>query len=348
MLIGLVGLYCSGKDAAAGYLGTKGYGHASLSDCIRDEATKRGLEHTRDNLIKLGNELREQFGPGVLAERALEKIESDKNGVLSSIRHPAEVAVLKRRKDFILVRLDAPFPVRFKRILSRGKLEDREIKTANDLERREKSEMSKDANSQQLHKVLKLANITIKNDGDLLGLHKKMDSFVADWGPKLQLPRPTWDEYFMNIAKTVAKRATCDRGRTGSVIVKNKQILTTGYVGSPKGIPHCDEIGHELQEVVGEDGKPRMHCIRTTHAEQNALMQAAKHGIPVDGATAYMIMEPCYACAKMLVNAGIVRVVADKRYHGAAKTRDLLKKADVALEVLHEETIVYAGQSKSK
>lgn len=94
--------------------------------------------------------------------------------------------------------------------------------------------------------------------------------------------RPTWDEYFMEIARTVAKRATCDRGRSGCVIAKNKQIVCTGYVGSPQGLPHCDEIGHQFKQMTHEDGSVTNHCVRTVHAEQNAICQAAKLGVSVD------------------------------------------------------------------
>ncbi len=348
MLIGLTGLYCSGKDTVADYLMSKGYGHFSLSDMIREEAKVRGTEVTRENLINLGNELREKFGPGVLGERAIKKIDADKNFVISSIRNPHEVEELKKRKDFILLCIDAPFGVRFERIKARNKPEDKKIKTANDLKRCEQQENHDNPSHQQLNRTVKLARIVIKNDGTLEQLHKKIDKFIDDWGHKLALPRPSWDEYFMNIANEVAKRSTCDRGRAGSVIVKDKQLLATGYVGSPKGVPHCDEVGHEIQEVIGDDGKPRMHCIRTTHAEQNALAQAAKHGIAINGGTIYVRMEPCYVCAKLIITAGIARVVADKRYHGAQKTRELFKRANVKLEVLHDEMLTYAGMTKSK
>ena len=83
--------------------------------------------------------------------------------------------------------------------------------------------------------------------------------------------RPSWDEYFMEICRTVAKRATCDRGRSGCVIRKNNRILVTGYVGSPAGLPHCEEVGHQLKKMVHEDGTVTQHCVRTVHAGQNAI-----------------------------------------------------------------------------
>lgn len=153
--------------------------------------------------------------------------------------------------------------------------------------------------------------------------------------------RPSWDEYFMNIAKMVGTRATCDRGRAGTVTVRNKRMLTTGYVGSPVGLPSCDEAGHELHTVRAEDGAESQHCIRTTHSEQNAIVQAARVGVSLEGATLYTHMAPCYVCAKMIVNVGIVRVVCAKDYHGAAQGKKVFKDAGVLFELLSTEVEIY-------
>ena len=158
------------------------------------------------------------------------------------------------------------------------------------------------------------------------------------------MARPSWDEYFMKIVDTVAQRATCNRGQSGAVIVKDKQILSTGYVGSPKGLPHCDDVGHLMMKYIDENGKESMHCIRTTHAEQNAIVQAAKHGIAIDGATIYCTMEPCLTCAKMIINSGIKRVVCKKRYHAGKLTREFFKQAGIQLDVLQDEVMKYDNQ----
>jgi dCMP deaminase len=102
--------------------------------------------------------------------------------------------------------------------------------------------------------------------------------------------RPSWDDYFLGIADSVSKRATCDRGKSGCVIVKDKQILVTGFVGSPAGFAHCDDIGHQIKRLTHEDGKVTEHCMRTIHAEQNAICQAAKQGISIEGATIYTLI----------------------------------------------------------
>ncbi len=153
--------------------------------------------------------------------------------------------------------------------------------------------------------------------------------------------RPTWDEYFMEIANAVSSRATCDRGRSGCVIVRDRQILVTGYVGSPKGLPHCDEVGHQLKKTIHEDGSVTEHCVRTVHAEQNAICQAAKLGISLNNSTLYCRMTPCRVCAMLIINCGITRVVCEKKYHAGAESEEMFRKAGVQLEFFSEEILQY-------
>jgi dCMP deaminase len=156
--------------------------------------------------------------------------------------------------------------------------------------------------------------------------------------------RPSWDEYFMNITEMVGSRATCDRGKTGCVIVKDKHILTTGYVGSPRGVEHCDELGHEMNDVVHPDGTITKHCVRTIHGEMNAVAQAARLGIPLEGATLYCKMTPCYTCAKILINAGIVRIVARRDYHAAERSKELFKNCGIDFKIVEDKLEEYPGQ----
>lgn len=156
--------------------------------------------------------------------------------------------------------------------------------------------------------------------------------------------RPSWDEYFMTIAQAVSTRGTCDRGRIGCVIVRDKRILSTGYVGAPMGLPHCEESGHQMKKVVHEDGRETNHCLRTSHAEVNAIALAARNGVSVEGGTLYGMMVPCHTCAKMLINAGIKRVVAEKDYHDSKDAIDLFKEAGVELEILKNEVMKYDNQ----
>jgi dCMP deaminase len=151
--------------------------------------------------------------------------------------------------------------------------------------------------------------------------------------------RPSWDEYFIKLTEVVGSRGTCDRGQAGAVLVKNKRILATGYVGASSGLSSCDEVGHELQAVTKEDGTISKHCIRTAHAEQNAINNAARVGVAIEGATLYCKLTPCYKCAQSIINSGIVRVVAMKDYHGGERTKDILKQANIELEILGEMEI---------
>lgn len=153
--------------------------------------------------------------------------------------------------------------------------------------------------------------------------------------------RPSWDEYFLEVMHSLAKRATCDRGRTACVIVKDNQIIVSGYVGSPPSLPHCDEVGHLLKTVTHEDGTQTTHCMRTLHAEQNAICQAAKRGVSINGATMYCKLAPCRTCAMLLISSGIKRVVAEYKYHAGAESEAMLKQAGVQVEYIHDETLVY-------
>src|SRR5688572_5586874 len=117
--------------------------------------------------------------------------------------------------------------------------------------------------------------------------------------------RVSWDTYFMNIAREVATRSTCDRKHVGAVIVRDRSILATGYNGSIRGLPHCDEEGHLMEEG---------HCVRTIHAEANAIIQAARNGVRIEGAAIYVTASPCFGCFKMVANAGINKIVYAEFY----------------------------------
>lgn len=156
--------------------------------------------------------------------------------------------------------------------------------------------------------------------------------------------RPSWDEYFMEIARTVAKRATCDRGMSGCVIARDKQLLVSGYVGSPVGLPHCDDVGHQFKKVTHEDGSVTQHCVRTVHAEQNAICQAAKLGIALNGASLYCRMTPCRTCAMLIINCGIKRVVCEYRYHSGKESEEMFAEAGIDLIYVNEDVLQYQGQ----
>lgn len=141
--------------------------------------------------------------------------------------------------------------------------------------------------------------------------------------------RPSWDDYFMHITREVAKRSTCLRRQVGAILVKDKHILSTGYNGAPRGLPHCEEVGC-LREQNDIPSGERAELCRGLHAEQNAIIQAAVHGISIPGATLYCTTQPCILCAKMLINAGVIRIVYEGPYPDEL-ARDMLAEAGVAL-----------------
>lgn len=156
--------------------------------------------------------------------------------------------------------------------------------------------------------------------------------------------RPTRDEYFMDVTRAIAKRATCDRWRNACVIEKNKQILCTGYVGSPPGLPHCDEVGHQFKQMTHEDGSVSNHCVRTTHAVQNALCQAAKLGVSIEGGTLYCKMTPCKTCTMLIIGCGIKKVIAEKKHHTGAESEIMFKTAGIDISYFDETVEQYEKQ----
>lgn len=147
-------------------------------------------------------------------------------------------------------------------------------------------------------------------------------------------PRPPWDNYFMDIASLVARRATCLRRAVGAVVVKDRRILSTGYNGAPSQVRHCAETGCLREQLAVPSGERHELC-RGIHAEQNAIIQAAYHGVSIKGATLFCTHLPCSICAKMIINAGIVRIVYKEGYADTL-SREMLAEAEVALVQLLE------------
>ena len=134
------------------------------------------------------------------------------------------------------------------------------------------------------------------------------------------MPRPSWTEYFLRMAYLAAERSTCDRKHVGAVVVDPRyNVVSTGYNGSPRGLPHCDDAGHELREI---NGKPS--CVRTIHAEENALLRAGERAY---GCTLYVTCIPCYDCAKRVLNSGVQKVIYAEHYES--------RNTDLVLDMLH-------------
>jgi len=339
IVLGVTGYLASGKDTVADYLQNElGFLHISLSDILREDLKKMGKEVTRKNLQELGNDIRTNYGGGILAERALGRRLPDKNYVITSIGRVDEVESLQKNPNFKLIFVTAPQRKRFEWISKRQREEDPQ--TFKEFVKHEQKESrGGGAQYREFDNLKKIANIVINNDSTIDNFHKKVNRLVKNVDK-----RPAWDNYFFGIMEAVAKRATCDRGKTASLIVKDNMILATGYVGAPRGLPSCDEIGHLMEETIHADGVARGHCVRTTHAEQNAIAQAARHGVSIDGAKMYMKMAPCLHCAKMLINSGIVEVICQKGYHAGNTAEQFLRDAGIKITIRNKEIVKYSKQ----
>jgi dCMP deaminase len=327
MIIGLTGTNGAGKTVTAEYLKSKSFHFHSLSDEIRDELTRQGKEATRANLIDVGNQLRAEHGPAVLAERIKARLRPDWNYVIDSIRNPYEVRALRGARDFRLLKLDAPLEVRYERVKQRGgprtpasfeefvELEQRELESSNPA-------------NQQLRATYELADVTVVNDGPVDRLYERLDQVVREW--LMQATRPGWDEYFMQIAQIVALRSNCMKRKVAAVVVKDRRIISTGYNGTPRGVKNCNEGGCPRCNSLASSGTNLGECL-CSHAEENSITQAAYHGISLKDATLYSTYSPCLICTKMIINAGIREVIFNVEYPLADVARRLLEEAGVTV-----------------
>ncbi len=312
-IIGLTGYMGSGKGELVKLLQQRGYTYTSLSDAVRAEATKRGLDHTREHLQFVGNQLREEQGPGILGKKIRETVEQERERrwVIDGIRNPGEWEELKQLPNFEMIGVTASPDTIVERIMQRNRegtpLSREEVLTKLNRERG----IGEPPEGQQVQRCLDHADFLIVNEGTLEDLDAKLTHFERLESGE---DRPTFHEVFMEIAYTWAKRATCLRRKVGAVIAKDKQQLTAGYNGAPRGVPHCAEMGGCLRAKLGIPSGQRAEICRGTHAEQNAITQAAKFGISIEGSTLYCNTFPCVICAKMILNAGITTVVYDSDY----------------------------------
>jgi len=329
MIIGLTGENCAGKSTVADYLMKKGFYYLSLSDVIREELKLQGKAITRENLIEKGNELRERFGPGALGTKTVQKMHDDKNYVVDSIRNPAEVAELKKLKRFFLFYVTAPEEVRFQRIKERHREEDPQTFEA--FARIEKLEMENiERTKQNIKGTIALANKKIVNDGDLKELYDDADAALGEVAEEFKPSRPSWDDYFMGIAKVVASRSNCIKRKVAAVIVKDKRIVSTGYNGTPRGTKNCNENGCPRCNSFSESGKNLEECL-CSHGEENAIVQSAYHGISIKDTTIYTTFSPCLLCTKMIINSGIKEVVYNTEYPLNETSLKLLKQAGIKI-----------------
>ena len=157
------------------------------------------------------------------------------------------------------------------------------------------------------------------------------------------MERPDWDSYFMEIAQIVSKRSTCLRRAVGAVLVKDKQILATGYNGTPKGLPHCEEVGCLREQLHVPSGQMHELC-RGIHAEQNSVIQAAVNGVSISGSTLYCTHQPCVVCSKILINAGIKRIVYANPYPDKLAAEMMHEAGNIEMVVFTEKTDQETGK----
>ena len=337
MIIGLTGYNGAGKGEAAKYITKKSFYYLSLSDAIRDEVNKRGEVITRDSLTRVGNELREQFGPTILADHILAKLESDKSYVIDSIRNPAEINTFRKRKDFLLLSIEASPEVRFKRIKARNRENDPQ--TIDEFKMVEERE-SQNSNPvfQNLSACREMADVHLENNSSLEMLFQEVDKALAGFLDlyRRRVKRIDWDTYFMNIAGVVASRSNCIKRKVAAVIVKDKRIISTGYNGTPRGVKNCDEGGCLRCNSFADGGTKLDECL-CSHGEENAIVQASYHGISVKDGIMYTTFSPCLWCSKMIINAGIVEVIYNADYPLNETATQMLKDAGVSLRKIKLE-----------
>ena len=330
MILGIAGLYASGKGEAVDFLVARSFAAFSLSDVIREVLTLRGESESREHMIELGNALRAEGGPGALAQRLLPKLQRDRNTVIDSIRHPAEVEVLRGVSSrFRLIWIDAAEGLRLERLRARGRAGD--PSSLAELRRLEGRELgSADPAAQQLLAVRALADDVIVNDGPLAELHEQLQRLLRS---NLGFERPDWDDYFMSIARVVAARSNCVKRKVASVITVDRRIIATGYNGTPRGVTNCNEGGCPRCNSFAPGGADLGECL-CSHAEENAITQSAYHGVAVRGGTIYTTFCPCLMCTKMIINAGLTEVVYSADYPLGEVSLRLLREAGVKVRQL--------------
>jgi dCMP deaminase len=327
MIIGLTGKNGSGKTAVSEYLQNRGFEYYSLSDEIRNEIRRRGEEINRDVLIRVGNELREKLGTGILAEKIMSNLESGRNYVVDSIRNPHEVEALRRRPDFTLMALEADETVRFERSRKRGR--ESAARTLQQFIEEERRELhSNNPASQQLQATREMADLVVANNGTLEQLHRTLDGLLPPLMSRFL--RPSWDEYFMDIAKVVAMRGNCMKRKVAAIIVKDRRVVSTGYNGTPRGAKNCNEGGCPRCNGMAPSGTALDECL-CCHGEENAITQAAYHGTSLKGSTLYTTFAPCLLCTKMIINSGIAEVVYNQDYPLNERALSLLEECGVIL-----------------
>ncbi len=341
MIIGITGTLGAGKGTVVEILKERGFSHFSVRDFLTEELKKRGMEVAQHNMALVANDLRAKFGASYIVE-AMYKRAFEKGGdvVIESLRCPGEIEALRGKKDFVLWAVDADVENRYTRIIERKSSTQAEKNYSfQEFVEKEQFQMgNRDPTMQNLGACIEMADVVFRNDWTIQELKGKVEKILNQNFQKVEsrnqkvegYVRPTWDEYFMKLAALVGERSTCLRHNIGAVIVRDRRLIATGYNGSAKGMPNCVEVGC-LKDGLGIKTGTGHEICRAVHAEMNAIIQGASHGISVEGTTMYCTHTPCTLCARMIVNAGITRVVSYHDYSDES-ARKFLELAGVVLE----------------
>ncbi|MFC1616257.1 AAA family ATPase [Patescibacteria group bacterium] len=324
MIIGLTGSMGSGKGEVVNFLQTKGFEYVTLSAMVREEARQRGIPEEREQLMEVGNSMRKEFGAGVLAKKALEKVQNSdcKKWVIDGIRNPAEIEELKRGEGVHVVGINCAKEILVKRILSRNRESDPNMHM--EIIRKIERELGKDepTDGQQVGKCMEMADRVIDNEGTLEEFNQNFNDFYN------MLKRPSKDLYYLDLAKSVCRRGTCTKVEIGAVIIREDQVVATGYCGAPRGTKSSQDHGFCLRKKLGIPSGHRYEMCRSVHAEQNAIINAARSGASLLGGDMYIYGKiqgdeevvidafPCFICKKMLINCGLKRVICSLKDGG--------------------------------
>ncbi len=330
MIVGLTGRNASGKGVAAAFFQSVGFIYFSLSDELRSVLQEKNIPITRENLIEYGRQFRHELGPAFLAHRIYRRLDPEKNYVIDSIRHPEEIRTFRLRNDFRLLLVKANPKIRFERICARQRENDPlDWDTFLAVEARELK--NDDPMGQQIEACETMADVVIENESTIEAFHEKLRRWLR--AELEQQPRLAWDHYFMRIAKVTALRSNCLKRKVAAVVVKDRRIISTGYNGTPRGVKNCHEGGCPRCYALGASGQDLERCY-CSHAEENAITQAAYHGISLHGAILYCTLSPCILCTKMIINAGIREVVYEGQYPMEDVATQLLQEAGVLIRRL--------------
>lgn len=339
MIIGLTGTLGAGKGKIAEILVNRGFKHYSVRGFINEEIVNRRLEISRDNMVRVANDLRAMHGPSFIIEKVYEKAKDyGGNCIIESIRNQGEVDALKRKGDFILVAIDANPKVRYQRNSIRGTETD-SVSFEKFIEEEQREMFNLDSNKQNLSKCISMADFKITNNGSIQDLEKDVNEILRRIGFAEETPNKTkkrqkyisWDDYFMGVSILSGKRSKDPNTQVGACIVNGeRRIVGIGYNGFPQG---CDDeyFPWSREGTFLETKYPYV-----VHAELNAILNSM--GKDLKGSTLYVAMFPCNECAKAIIQTGIKRLVflLDKYAHtdGEKAARKMFDAAGVKYEQL--------------